>query len=112
MILEKAKAIIEDEKNWCQHVFAMNSEGKKVLELEDDAARWCAVGSFTKANVSYKYDCNSEVEFECLKNAASEIGSDYECNEVTYVNDRLGHAAVMKMYDLAIKIRDEKCKST
>ena len=111
MILEKAKAIIEDPKNWCQHVFASDLEGKEVLELEDTAYRWCAVGAFIRANGSYTYSCDSEVEFECLDSAAGKIIS-YYVSKITYVNDNLGHAAVMKMYDLAIKIRDEKCKLT
>lgn len=106
MILETAKALIEDPKHWIQEDYAADENGDYVTETDPKAFAWCALGAFTKASGGFAYNELAKLERACLSRAANRI-SGYG---VTCVNDTLGHEKVMEMYDVAIQIRDERMK--
>lgn len=92
-----AKAKIADEAHWTTGVFARNLAGASVLPDNPNAVRYCAFGA-CEAVIPSTWDT-----IELIR-AAKELFS----MPVTGVNDRLGHAAVMQMFDRAIELANEE----
>lgn len=86
--LIKARELIADEKNWCQGAY---SKGH----------RHCARSALGIA--ANKYDPNSEV-FVTLDRAAMEMVGGSGSLGSMVVNDTLGHAATLRMFDRAIEL--------
>lgn len=97
-ILRQAKALIEDEAHWCRGVGSRNKEGAPVLITSMDAYSWCAMGAvnLVRGRNSTPYNLLIEVAFGLFGMTP------------TAVNDTLNHAAVMQMYDEAIRRAEEK----
>lgn len=85
-ILQRARALIEDERNWCTGQYF---KGK----------RMCAVGAIQRAHVS-AVDYLHPV-LATLDNVTTSV-CDSATSRVHDVNDKYGHVAVMELYDIAI----------
>lgn len=96
--LERAKERIADPENWAQRFFALSPDGlgghHSCYERNPKACKWCAVGSVRAESGS-----NGTAE-RFLYDAAVDL---YDRSPYL-VNDKLGHEAVMKMYDRAIAV--------
>lgn len=82
--LLRARELIADEKNWCTYALQQTRYGVK---------QYCAWGALEE--VSHTMD-----EERILRRASDELY--YESPAV--VNNTMGHAAVMAMFDRAIKL--------
>lgn len=87
--LIEAKARIADRKNWCQH------------ELVNHRGQLCAFGALYVGK-NYWDNIHVAILNEAAK-ALFPIPNYGGMMEAAWVNDNLGHAAVMKVYDLAIQ---------
>lgn len=88
--LQSARARIEDPKNWCQGVFV------------DEDGRYCAIGALADWGSSEHSD--HELGILNMASVAFEMPFAFDETFAHDVNDRLGHSAVMDMYDVAISM--------
>ena len=92
-LLRRARKRISTMDTWCQGTAAQDCRGNGVLSLHPDACRWCAIGAINAetANVNLRQLGEEALNAVCPRPYGAEG-----------VNDLLGHAAVLKMYDNAI----------
>lgn len=95
--LKAARELISDPRRWTQGCYARDELGNKTLCDASDACQWCALGSL----LHYRADIST---FRLLSQAAHNI-HDAKADSV---NDRLGHAAVLKMFDAAIALAEKE----
>lgn len=97
--LKAARALIEDPLHWTTYTLACNLEGFVTGPRETDAICWCAIGAY------FKFGNN-----ECDNGWGYLVVTSYDLygTDLGTVNDdpRLGHAAVLKVYDRAIKLAE------
>ncbi len=83
---------IKDPSRWCTEITAMDRTGFAVDPRSPRAVRWCPHGA-----LSY-YGSSDETLF-----ALAETSSDIYGISFIYVNDRLGHRAIMHVLDVTIR---------
>lgn len=91
--LIKARELIADERNWLQ--------GRS----RDENDNRCSIGMIGK--VLGVCDVSKVPEIAVLRAAALEMikrSDDHICTPIIEINDVLGHAAVMRMFDRAIEL--------
>lgn len=97
-VLIQARKKIEDPKNWCQVYAALNRAGIPVAPEEPTACHFCAYGAISSVaglkNIKLKRETVS-----ILRNAAQSV---FKVGIIT-VNDGMGHEAILKVFDKAIK---------
>jgi hypothetical protein len=98
-VLIAAKTLIEDPERWTQHEYALRADGSGTFSLDVDARQWCATGALQRVQDSQIASETTEA-FIILESAARTLDID----GIVGVNDDLGHAAVMQMYNKAIEI--------
>jgi len=111
-ILREARAKIATPETWWSHGGSVDRDGQTVADDDASAARWCAFAALLSLPDGL------EGEATLIDAALSELDdAGYEITElspddpegmvdiaspVELLNDELGHAAVMVMYDRAI----------
>jgi len=101
-LLTRARDRIADPARWCQAVEATDETGMRCDATSPNAASWCAVGAL---NVSSGHrNATFYAARKALRDSARQL-TDYI--DVDDVNDTLGHAAVMRVYDAAIARANE-----
>jgi hypothetical protein len=94
--LIRAKALIQDPKNWTINVFARNADGYSVDALDPDAERFCANGALWKVIGSFNSSARQYLQKASLKG--------WSTDEPAQVNNDEGHEATLKMFDMAIEM--------
>ena len=97
-ILIAARAKIADEANWCQENSAVNSHRIPVHPTNSNACAWCALGAL---------EATSPATANLRSLLYEAAYATHGLRSVVDVNDTLGHAAVLQVYDVAIKIAGE-----
>jgi len=93
-VLALARARIADERCFCRGYLAMTAERRTAHPACATAVRWCAAGAVV-AVAPQRF--NADVT-EALRAAALRMyGGDHIA-----VNDSIGHAAIMRVFDMAI----------
>jgi len=95
-VLCAARRLIEDPEHWTTGVLARDAAGEWIEPQDNGAVCWCAVGAV--AAVSPDVDLEDQAA-TLLDRTAEERGGVF----ASRVNDERGHAAVLEMYDAAIK---------
>ena len=103
--LRRAKALIEDPENWCQGIYARDAKGLalKSREVATDGVAFCAIGALVRATQNRDVVWVDGKETKKLWEAAKELFGHAPAR----VNDNLGHAAVMHMYERAIELAEQ-----
>lgn len=114
-ILCGAKDLIKDPANWTQDCDARNADGICVSPLSSSAVCWCAVGALRKVSLAPFVGNLEPIPAHATKElstatavlaiAASSVrpgNGIVNINSIVNINDELGHAKVMEMYDRAI----------
>jgi hypothetical protein len=92
-LLTQARDLIADENNWTTVFYARGEDGEPLdTGFDPRAVRFCAVGACDRTRASEAW----------LRRAAKELFPTM--SGPASVNDRLGHAAAMQMFDRAIEI--------
>lgn len=111
-ILLAAKGLIAKPENWTTGRFAANVADYTVLETDPSACKFCARGAIN--HVVGGWDSNEGViAADALYRAANTIAPEppEDGHPIFYINDQLGHEAVMKMFDAAIaKVTGSQCE--
>lgn len=100
-VLRRARALIADPEHWCTGDWARDAALIGAHPKDANACRWCASGALMAA--SDQPDGAGWV----LTAAAHSLYAA----EVIAVNDDLGHAAVLAMYDRAIALAESEPES-
>ncbi len=93
-ILRAARARIEDPKRLSVGAYATDRRGRSVHPTSGAAACWCAYGALRAEGAEI-----GGPEADLLEKASLKL---FDYISPASVNDKLGHAAVLKMYDTAI----------
>lgn len=94
-----AKSLIENTQNWTREVYARDSGGVQCSSTSEKACRFCAIGALQKArSFNTKEDASKDRSGTFLINACRILFD----NGITYVNDSLGHEAILQAFDSAI----------
>jgi glycogen synthase len=103
-ILVQARELISDENHWTVKGLARNKDHAFVAPSSNQATCWCAMGAICKVDTMPGWD------FENLSSVAlraswhlDEVAERYCFASITNVNDHRGHAAVLAVFDEAIK---------
>lgn len=99
-ILERARALIEDEGRWCSGDLARDAMGYSVSPTDCGAERRCALGALVAAAHEFTDDPDLARHL-----AASAMRPLVGATSLTHINDVAGHAAVIELFDLAIAAR-------
>lgn len=109
-ILTKARELIADPERWATGELARDAGGHKVPPDSPSACRWCAYGALQ--NFADDRDAGPLLDAAegrladaaCdVLNATPEFDEDADCL-IAHVNDDLGHAATLQMFDRAIEM--------
>jgi hypothetical protein len=91
--LKATRALIADESNFTTIVMARDSKGVECASTAPEAARWCVVGAWLR--ITETYGQAAIISMQKLRELSN--------NNIFYVNDILGHKAVLNMLDDAIE---------
>jgi hypothetical protein len=96
-VLERARALIADERYWCPGDLARDARGFPVNPADSSARQRCALGALFAAAHQLTGDQHlahhlATTVMRPLVGAAS----------LMHINDSEGHAAVLDLFDLAI----------
>lgn len=105
-VLVRARARIADKRRWTRHVLARDWRRYECPAPHPVAVRWCAVGALqaecttvTPTIHGWHFALNDALLTAARDRLEQAVGS----RDVTVVNDRKGHAAVLAMFDEAIR---------
>lgn len=98
MSLREAYELIRDESRWCQRAQAVNADGWPVPPRRPEAVRWCASGALIRAHISGDEQMALWRATDAL---FPEVGVGIS-PAIVAVNDTLGHAAVMQIFEKAL----------
>ena len=96
-LLVRARGRIADPSRWVQQYRAVDAEGQRVEPTAPGAVRWCATGAL-EAEFGPRPREPEDALWHAQRRLYGAAGRTPE-----YVNDELGHAAVLAMYDEAIR---------
>lgn len=95
-ILKAAKALIADEENWTQTVYARDENGESVSATDPRAVCFCSRGAIDKITAG---NGAWEGAYDILLGLVTE---DDDCIGVADFNDTHTHAEVLALFDRAI----------
>jgi hypothetical protein len=99
-IIEKARALIEDEARWCRNHIALDASGVSVFPSNSGAVKRCALGALIAAafELTHNHDTADHLAYEALR---PHCGT----STLIYINDTTGHAAVLELFDKVIAMK-------
>ena len=101
-ILERARALIDDQRRWCRGDLARDAMNVSVGPTDSNAERRCALGALVAAACEFTNDLHLAHEL-----AMTAMRPYVGATALTHINDTEGHAAVLTLFDIAIE-RDRK----
>lgn len=105
-VIERARALIADERHWCTGDLARDSMGYTVSPTDRAAEQRCALGALVAA--AYEVTGNPRQAYDLAMTAMRPfVGA----TQLAYINDAEGHRAALMLFDIAIaatQSRDRK----
>ena len=108
-ILRNARAMIHNKDRWTRGALARNEQGKSVDPDSNQACQWCAIGAVMSSIRTFS---NKRTPRYLTQNKVAQISADLgtiirestsEVAGIEECNDRLGHTAVLAIFDEAIR---------
>jgi len=96
-LIRQARNRIADKKHWTTGALARDAYGHRVGPKSDEAVCWCALGALRRGAKEA-----SDVSRACVLLGHSSAW-------LSEINDRLGHQAVLDMFDKAINEEETPC---
>jgi hypothetical protein len=99
-ILERARALIEDEARWCRDHIALDASGVSVFPTNPGAVKRCALGALIAAayELTHDHDAADHLAYQALR---PHCGT----STLIYINDTTGHAGVLELFDTVIAMK-------
>ena len=96
-VVELARALIADEKHWCVGHLALDNNGVVVSPTSKRAMKRCALGAVIAAAYQLTHDFDA-----AHKLGHQALAPIYRAAILLDVNDTIGHAAVLALFDEVI----------
>jgi hypothetical protein len=96
-VLERARALIADERHWCPGDLARDAMGVPVNPTDRSATQRCALGALVAA--AQEFTSDPELAHHLATTAVRPLVG---ATALAHINDSEGHAAVLDLFDLAI----------
>ena len=96
-LVEKARALIEEERHWCRGELARDINALSVCPTDSRAERRCALGALIAAAYQITNDYSRAHDL-----AIRAVRPLHGCATLINVNDVRGHAAVLALLDEVI----------
>jgi hypothetical protein len=96
-VLERARALIENERHWCPGDLARDARGFPISPIDRGAKRRCALGALMAA--AHEFTSDHDVAHQLATTAMRPLVG---ATSLAHINDSEGHAAVLDLFDLAI----------
>jgi hypothetical protein len=93
-VVERARALIEDERHWCRNELARDTNGHSMDPTERSAVRRCGLGALIAAAYEITDDHRRAQDL-----AVSALRPICGSSTLVNVNDSRGHAAVLTLFD-------------
>ena len=93
-VIEKARALIEDERHWCRGELARDINALTICPTDSRAQRHCALGALIAAAYQITNDFNRAHDL-----AIGAVRPLHGSATLVNVNDVRGHAAVLALLD-------------
>ena len=93
-IVEKARVLIEDERQWCRNELARDPNGNSIDPTDRRVVRRCGLGALMAAAYEITNDHRRAQDL-----AISALRPTCGSSTLVKVNDMRGHAAVLAMFD-------------
>ena len=93
-VIEKGRALIEDERHWCRGELARDINAVSICPTDSRAERRCALGALIAAAYDITHDVSRANDL-----AISAVRPLYGSATLVNVNDVRGHAAVLALLD-------------
>ena len=72
--LHRARNVIKDENNWCQHANAKDKDGNTITDpVNKKAIQFCGAGVYFKVGGAIMKGDEMHDEYFCLRQAAKEV---------------------------------------
>ena len=97
-ILERARALIEDERHWCPGDLARDAKGFPVSPTDSTVDQRCALGALVAA--AHAFTSDPDVAHDLATTAMRPFMG---AAGLAHFNDAEGHAAVIELFDIAIE---------
>lgn len=108
--LTKARALIADPAHWAEGALARKSNGTEIGWLDPEACCFCGEGAIMKA-CEVKFHQGNPSNYAAYRAAMNflQYGDVQEqaglpSHMVPTINDDLGHAAILKLFDKGIEL--------
>ncbi len=96
-VLERARALIADEKHWCPGDMARDRLGRAVDPTDSAAEQRCALGALVAAAHEFNGDRRQAHDL-----AITAMRPFVGATALTHINDAEGHAAILALFDEVI----------
>ena len=96
-IIERARALIADEHNWCPGDLARDRMGHSVSPTDRDAEQRCALGALMAAAYEITGDPRQARDL-----AMTAMRPLLGATQLTHINDARGHGATLTLFDSVI----------
>jgi hypothetical protein len=105
--LQEARDLISDESRWTQGTNAVDARGIAVHPGHPDACKWCARGALLKVfgigDLISEAPQEERAAYYAVRDTLDACASAQDSTKAMVgINDELGHAATLKMFDCGI----------
>ena len=100
-VLQAARDLIADKSHWTTDLYAVDSRGNPAAPGARNACQFCAVGAVREA--TYRAYGNLGKARPIIHTLYAHAANLYDGKTLIQINDTLGHADVLRIFDAAIK---------
>jgi hypothetical protein len=93
-IVERARALIEEERHWCRNELARDANGRSVGPTDPRAVRRCGLGALIAAAYQVTNDHRRTHDL-----AIAALRPLHGSTTLVKINDIRGHSAVLALFD-------------
>jgi hypothetical protein len=101
-IIERARALIQDNDRWCRNHIALDANGLSVFPTCLSAVKRCGLGALIAAayELTHDYDVAESLAYDALRPLCG-------TSTLIHINDMRGHAATLALFDQAIAMKED-----
>jgi hypothetical protein len=104
IVIDRALRLIRDKRNWTRNVVTRRSNGIRCRPGDPDAIRYCAFGALVRAAIDVGSDADAKLALTAERAVIRANGWNPR-TRLAAINDRRGHRAVVRAFELALKNR-------
>jgi hypothetical protein len=98
-VVERAPALVEDERHWCRNELARDANGRTVDPTDQSAVKRCGLGALIA--VAYQITNDHRRAHDLAITALRPL---HGSTTLVKINDIRGHSAVLALFDEVIAV--------